>query len=298
MATAQLTPTRVGIHNVLIATDFSHCSKDALEFGLQLAKTYHAQAYVVFVVPTDQFLIAGPEAYVAAKDAGRRDLVELKAELKRAYSYIEGEDYHLYLLEGDVSQSILDFAHQMHIDLIVLGTHGRRGLGKALIGSVAESIFRHSPVPVLTLGPQGRRTPHVDLARNILLAADFTPASASAARYAVALAHKNQAELTLLHVASPKEVAHNQDRAAVLQGMKCKLAELLGPDPGVDCSLRVEVGPVASTILHTACEIQADLVVMSVKTSMGLLDRLRSPNSYQVVSESCCPVLTLRETEH
>ena len=74
MPTAQLTPIGVGIHNVLIATDFSSYSNQALDFGLKLAKGYKAPAYVVFVVPSDQFILAGPEAYVAAKEAARRDL--------------------------------------------------------------------------------------------------------------------------------------------------------------------------------------------------------------------------------
>ena len=154
MVTAQLTPVGVGIHNVLIATDFSTYSNTALRYGLQLAKSYEATAHVVFVVPADEFLIAGPEAYVAAKEAAARDLEELKAELGRKHSYVEGRDYHLCLLEGDVAQTIIDFTRNQRIDLIVLGTHGRGGLGKALMGSVAEKVFRQSPVPVLTLGPQ------------------------------------------------------------------------------------------------------------------------------------------------
>ncbi|MGA7459420.1 MAG: universal stress protein, partial [Candidatus Korobacteraceae bacterium] len=87
MVTAQLTPVGVGIHNVLIATDFSTYSNTALKFGLQLARSYKATAHVVFVVPADEFLIAGPEAYVAAKDAATRDLDELKAELQSKHSY-------------------------------------------------------------------------------------------------------------------------------------------------------------------------------------------------------------------
>ena len=62
MVTAQLTPIGVGIHNVLIATDFSRYSNQALQVGLKLAKGYKAQAYVVMVVPSDEFMLAGPEA--------------------------------------------------------------------------------------------------------------------------------------------------------------------------------------------------------------------------------------------
>ena len=153
MVAAQVTPNAVGIHNLLIAIDFSRCSNLVLQHGLALAKEYNANAQVVFVLPTNEFLVAGPDAFVAARDAACRDLNELKTELKVAYGYEEGKDYHLFLLEGDVAQCVLDFADKKHIDLFVLGTHGRGGLGKALMGSVAEKVFRRSPVPVLTIGP-------------------------------------------------------------------------------------------------------------------------------------------------
>jgi len=295
MVTAQPTPVRVGIQHVLIATDFSSYSKDALHFGLQLAKNYQAKAYLVFVVPTEQFLIAGPEAYAAAKDAGRRDLQELKAELLHTHSLVEGQDYHLYLLEGDVAECILDFACQKRIDLIVLGTHGRGGLGKALLGSVAENVFRNSPVPVLTLGPHVCRAPKNSTTRNILVAADFTLASERAALYAVSLAREHKAKLTLLHVASQKELDGVPDRDAVVQEMKKKLADLVGPDNELEISLLVEVGRVAPTILQTADTIKADLIVMSVRQTQGVLNRLMWPNAYEIVREAACPVLTVRD---
>src|ERR1019366_9512145 len=82
MLREQISPVGVGIHSVLIATAFFRCSTVAVDFGLELAHEYQAKAYLVFVLPSDDFLIAGPDAYVAAKDAARRDLLELKAELR------------------------------------------------------------------------------------------------------------------------------------------------------------------------------------------------------------------------
>jgi nucleotide-binding universal stress UspA family protein len=298
MVTAQLTPVGVGIHNVLIATDFSRYSNAALNFGLQVAKAYGAQAHVVFVIPCDQFLLAGPEAYVAAKDAARRDLEQLDAELRRTHSHVQGEDYHLYLLEGDVAQAILDFVQQKHIDLIVVGTHGRSGLGKALIGSVAERIFRQSPVPVLTLGPHLRRPTRDNGPKNILVAADFTPASARAARYAAMLARENKAKLTLLHVVDRKKLEHLPDQAAIKRGIETRLTDLLGSEAeAVDCSVHVEVGPVVPVILHALNELDADLLVIGVRRSSSVLDRLVFPHAYELVCESSCPVLTLRESD-
>jgi nucleotide-binding universal stress UspA family protein len=295
MVTAQLNPVGVGIHSVLIATDFSRCSAVAVNYGLELAHEYQAKANLVFVLPSADFLMAGPDAYVAAKDAARRDLLELKAGLRHTHSYTEGEDYHLLLMEGEAAQSILDCARQNQADMIVVGTHGRGGLGKVLMGSVAERVFRQSPVPVMTVGPHLHRAARGFAPRNILLAADFTPASEYAAHYASALARERNAKLTLLHVLDHPEMSGVADRAEITQGMERKLADLIGQDAeGLQLSCRVEMGKVVPAILHTVVEIGADLLVMGVRPWSGVLDRLMWPNAYEIVREAACPVLTVR----
>lgn len=295
MATAQLTPVGVGIRNVLIATDFSRYSNAALSLGLELSHCYHAAAYVVFVVPSDEFMLAGPEAYVAARDAAQRDLLELKDELHTKYPYLEDKDYQLALLEGDVTQAILNFAREKEIDLIVVGSHGRGGLGKAVLGSVAERIFRQSPVPVLTVGPQVQRTAGATAPRNVLLAFDFTANTERAIKFAVALARQHDAKLTLLHVIEhwPAEAAG--DCACMMQGLKEKIAALVQEEgQGLRCSFRVEVGGVADTILYTANGIEADLVVMGARSQVKVIDRLKCPHTYQVIRAAACPVVTVR----
>ncbi len=294
MATAQLTPIGVGIHNVLIATDFSRCSNQALDIGLKLSEAYQAQAYVTFVVPSDEFMLAGPEAYVAAKEAARRDLENLKTELTKTHTCVEGKDYHLYLLEGDVATSILNFAQQKHVDLIVLGTHGRGGLEKALMGSVAEKVFRASAIPVLTIGPHARHASDALAPKNVLVAANFSPDGERAARYAAGLAAEHHSRLTILHVITPKELEHVPDRDRVLRAMDQNLQELLGPE-AQDCQRRVECGRVAPTILRTAQELNADLLVLGVHAAAGVLTRFMWPIAYEVVREASCPVLTVRE---
>lgn len=295
MATAQLTPIGVGIHHVLIATDFSHCSNQALEVALKLAKSYKAQAYIVFVVASDEFMLAGPEAYVAAKEAARRDLENLKVELRKSHWGMEGKDYQLYLLEGDVAQSILGFAHEKQVDLIVVGTHGRGGLGKAMMGSVSELVFRGSPVPVLTIGPHAHHLHEALEPKNILVAADFTPASERAAQYAAGLASKHHSRLTLLHVLDPKELEHQPDRDRILQVIDADLQGLLGREACVPCMRRIEYGRVVPTVLRTADELEADLLVLGVRPAAPLWTRFTWPNAYEIVRDSPCPVLTVRE---
>ena len=297
MTTAQLTPSKVGIHNVLIATDFSRYSNTALLFGLGLARDYKADAYVTAVVPATEFMLAGAETYVAAKEATRRDLLELRDELSRSHSYVEGKDYHLSLLEGDVARALLDFAREHEVDLIVVSTHGRSGVGKLLMGSVAENIFRHSPVPVLTIGPHVQRSGHPPAIKNILLPVDFSRGSERAVHYACALARERSATITALHVLEPGVLkSTTPDRAHVTDEIKTWLTKLVDCESsGTHYSLRVESGRVQTAILHAARETAADLVIMGVRPWNGILDRLMWPHAYEVVRESSCPVITVRQ---
>jgi nucleotide-binding universal stress UspA family protein len=295
MTTAEIAAVEVGIHNVLIATDFSHYSNQALNFGLDLTHAYHAKAAIVFVVPGDEFMVAGAEAYAVAKETAHRDLLELQHELRKKFTYIEGKDYQLFLLEGDVAQAILDFASQNKSDLIVLGTHGRSGLGKMLMGSVAERVFRHSPAPVLTLGPHLHRRAKAGAPRSILVPVDFTPASERAAHYAVALATQHDATLTMLHVIERWPTKGQSDHEHVTQELRDKLEGLISHEAKrMRCSFRIEVGQVVEKVLYTAGAVEADLVVMGVRPRIGLLNPLMWPHAYQIVCEAGCPVLTVR----
>ena len=132
-------------------------------------------------------------------------------------------------MEGDAAQSILDCARENNADVIVVGTHGRSGLGKILMGSVAERVFRQSPVPVMTVGPHLHHPGRGFVPRNILLAADFTPASERAARYACALAREHNAKLTMLHVLDCAELSGVADRAEVMMGIEKELTDIDWP---------------------------------------------------------------------
>jgi nucleotide-binding universal stress UspA family protein len=293
MATAQLTTTGVSIHTVLIATDFSLPSSAAMRYGFELARRYQAEAHLVFVTPIQDYLLAGPESIGYARDAARRDLLELQSELKQNCDYQEGLDYHAHLLEGPVADSILDCARDRHADLIVVGTHGRGSVAKMLMGSVAERVFRHSTVPVLTIGPHvGHR--NVD-PKNIVLATNCSPASERAAHYACSLAREHHALLTVVHAVEHMPEHAQCDHERLAQAMEEKLAQLIGnASEGIDVRYRVCFGQPAIEILRAARDCQADYLVLGVHQRPGLLDRFMWPTAHGVVREATCPVLTVR----
>jgi nucleotide-binding universal stress UspA family protein len=295
MATAPLTASGVGIHNVLIATDFSHHSVAALNYGLNFAHRYSAHSEIVYVLPADEYALAGPEALTAAKDAARRDLLELKTILRHSPAFEEDVDYRISMLEGSAADCLLEWARERKIDLIVVGTHGRGGVGKIILGSVAEKLFRHSRVPVLTIGPHVHRSAEIGGAHSILASCDLTPRSHPAIQFACAMAKEHHSTLTVLHVIGQSNEGMKVDPERVKKGITEELAKIVGKHAdGVDVRYRIESGKVASAILDASAGIDANLIVLGVRPSSGLLDRFMWPIAYELVREAACPVLTIR----
>ncbi len=294
MATAMPKTTGVSIQNVLIATDFSRASSEILHAGMNFCHAYGAHTYILYVLPQTEFALAGFEAYAAARDVAKRDMQNLDDQLRQQYSREQGKDYELLISEGDVADSILATARDKHIDLIIVGTHGRKGLSKALLGSVAESIFRHSEIPVLTVGPQARHL-HPSGPRRLLVPVDFTAASQHSARYACALAREHHADLVLIHAIEDAKGGAMADLECLKHTVEQSLEELVQCEvkPG-QVQFIARLGRAVPTVLDAASEFEADMMVVGVHTYPGLLDHLRSQTAYDLVRQAPCPVLTVR----
>ena len=295
MAALQLTSVGVGIHNMLIATDFSHHSDIALRFGLSLAQSYGARVEIVYVLATDEYVLSGPEGLHAGTEAARRDLLDFKSRLHNLGSVGEYADCHVSMLEGPVAETILQCAREGKADLIVVGTHGRSGFGKVILGSVAEDIFRHSPVPVLTVGPSIHRHRGINQTHHILAPCDLTSRSHPALEYACTLAAEHNSQLTVLHVIDPANEVKSLNPGRVKKEIQERLLEVVGRrDRRLAIRYRVEFGSIPAAILRVASEIDSDLIVLGVRRSSGVLDRFMWPIAYELVRSATCPVLTIR----
>ena len=124
--------------NVLCPVDFTSASKAALVLASSLARDSKAMLHIVFVQEQAQEL---------ANDVGR--FHELWKTLPKATNV----DFEHHLLHGHPAEEIERFAEENKVDVIVMGTFGRRGLSRALLGSVAEAVMRNAKVPVLTVRP-------------------------------------------------------------------------------------------------------------------------------------------------
>lgn len=295
MATAEIAHHRVGIKHMLIATDFSRRSEAVLACGQDFARMFGAQAEIVYVLPVEGFAMAGAEGLMAGLDAARRDIMELRSRLRRNAAYNDDSDFKVTLLEGPVAECLLQCATEKRDDLIVMGTHGRGGLGKAFLGSVAEKVFRHATVPVLTVGPNVHPRARMVNIPHILAPCDLSARSHEAMHFTCTLAKAHQSRLTVLHVVESKAAGTKIDPEGVKQSIRENLVEIVGRDAnGLDISYRVEFGRVAASILDVATESHADLIVLGVRRSSGALDRFMWPVAYELVRDAACPVLTLR----
>jgi nucleotide-binding universal stress UspA family protein len=186
------------------------------------------------------------------------------------------------------------------IDLIVMGTHGRTGLNKAVFGSSAEEVFRRTSVPVLTVGPAVRNGGHNGgRFKCVLFATDFNEVSNMAAAFATSLAQENQSRLVLLHVLpAPKPGKSNKSEFSVAEALH-RVENLLPPDAELWCRPEpmVEHGAPGAQILAVADRCGADLIVLGVRgmdTLTGIATRMERATAYEVVAHAHCPVLTVR----
>ena len=168
---------------------------------------------------------------------------------------------HEGILErGELWNVLDDVIHRHSVDLIILGTHGKHGLKKCVLGSASEQIFRKASCPVLTIGPHVRKPPADGaLFKQIIFATDFSAGSLRALPYALSLAEENQGPLILPHVI-PLVPLNEEDQSAA--SARERLAELIPPEAAdwchPDCVVRFEFP--AEGVLTLAESQQADLM--------------------------------------
>ena len=283
---------QIALRNILFATDFEASASRALPFAVALADRHGAKFYAAHVIPPGAYALARPEKIDLT-------LAELQAHASRALNQIidplrqHGQCCGTLLGCGDVPNVLVEFVRNHGVDLVVVGTSSRGGLGKVLLGSTAEEIIRVAPCPVLTVGPHvtAEGTARV---RSIVYATDFSLGSLRAAEFAVSLAHEYQADLTLVHVVD-EVLTESPDRA--IQLTEQRLREMIPSEPQLlyEPEVVVETGPVAERILAVANELIADIIVMGVRGAGAFAQTASHFGSiaHKVVSLATCPVVTI-----
>jgi nucleotide-binding universal stress UspA family protein len=294
---AAIARTRTQIKNILFATDFSAAASAAIPYVREIAKHYGADLHALHVRPPIVSPVASPYSWAAEREAAQIADEGHRSALLAAFGGIQPK---VIIEDGDIHSCLQAAIQEEKIDLVVIGTTGRSGLGKLLMGSVAEEIFRDVSCPVLTVGPHSPSAPAPDgRLREILYATDFSPEAEAAASYAVSLAQEFQARLTLMHVISAQKPGELVGAWQLSASIEQLLRKLVPAEAESWCKPEyiVECGDAAEKILEVSKQRNTDLIVLGARPESGFPGagtHLPIATAHKIVSHASCPVLTVR----
>jgi nucleotide-binding universal stress UspA family protein len=287
---------------ILCPIDFSEFSVRAYQHALSLAEHYRAKLVAQHVVELWRYPYADYAASLgdyerfsqALREGGKEQLEEFVKN--HTHDEIQPE---LVVHEGIAPDSILSFAQAEKTDVIVMGTHGRRGFDRLMLGSVTDRVMRRAPCPVLAVGKashdsvaseEGRHRRHLS---RILFCTDFSDNSERALNYALSARAEYDAELTMLHVL--EEVSPPAKKEQAIATAKDELEKLI-PSAGrktPKIKTAVRIGKPYEQIIQLALEAQIDMVAMAVR-GRGALDlAVFGSTTYRVLQLGPCPVLAV-----
>lgn len=276
--------------NILFATDFSRCSESALPFARAIARGYGSTLHLVHIIGEEPMV--GPLGVPIRDPEPEREAARLQMDRLTRSANLQDVLHTVTLERGEVWDVVARLTRELHVDLIVLGTHGRRGLKHFVMGSVAERIFRHANCPVLTVGPEvqksGLLTGRIG---SILYATDFSPGSLHAFEYALSLARANRAALSLVHAIENDVLLNFVDESITI--VKERLEQLMPQDPGIRHNLIAEFGTPTDMILKTARDVGAELIVMGARKGASGAAHAPWATAHKVICYASCPVLTV-----
>ena len=284
--------SRIAINKILVATDFSNASENALQCAIALARRNQATLTLTHVLPSEGITAVGdtwPMVNDTVRHNAERSMVALQ-ELEE----VKALPHEVVLPSGDPGDAIVRAVADKHADLVVIGTHGRGGVSKLVMGSAAEKVIRHTPCPVLTIGPHVRFI-SADRFNHVFYATDFSSGSARALTYALSIAEEDRADLTLLHVIESKPASESeliewrrQDRDRLSRMLPADNDLAYKPD------IEVEIGIPKVEIVHLADTRCADLIVMGSHAGGAVSTHLPWTTLHHVLQQAHCPVLTVR----
>lgn len=282
-------PVGLRFRSILVATDYSPASATAVRLAARLAKQFHAKLHVLHAVVPALYGVdtRGPVPELALFDlmAARADLHKYALRIPELRTVKHKEIVFL----GGPMNGIESAGKSHNVDLLVLGSHGRQGLAKLAMGSVAEWAIGRLPYPVLVAGPACDQS--FRPFRSIVLGTDLEEQSRRAAQYAGSLATDYQARLTMVHVLPPGGTAET-GMGNELNANR-KLRTLLPAECEDSCTLKLDVrtGAIAPALLESARENKANLLVLGAPHRAPLTDHLPRTKLSAVIRTAHCPVL-------
>ena len=282
------------LRNILMAADFSGCSARALNYALGTAARYGATLHLFHCIDPTSYNIGAPDAVQTACEAAWRDMQRLESDLP-SRDQAKNVNVKLRVEAGELANILPEMVRDLDLGLIVVGTHGRTGWRKFVLGSVAETVVDHASCPVLVVGPYTDRDRLEKFGpESILFARDPSARFKLAESYAFSLARKYKSHLTVADVLedhSGRVLAQVSQFVFRESGLGDGAVE---NQPTMIPQLPTEIGTQSDLILRAAEDAAADLILLTVSAEHRFTNRLVSTNSYRVVCGAPCPVLAVR----
>jgi nucleotide-binding universal stress UspA family protein len=289
------------IERILCPIDFSEFSARAYAYASSLAHHYSAKLFVQYVVEQWQHPSLN---FAVSADVYERYCTELLVQgTEQLQKFLHchkkhGVEPRCIASQGTAADSILSFAKEQAIDLIVIGAHVIHGFERLMLGSVTERVLRMAECPVLAVPELPAET--VTLATEqgdvkldkIIACADFSDSSLSAFEYAISVAQEYDANLILVHVSQSDSKSGFADDPAD----KCRRMDKLvttQSKPASKITTLVKVGRAYQEISQLARDSGADLVIMHVHGRNSIDDAIFGSTTYRVVQLGVCPVLAI-----
>lgn len=275
---------RLDVRRVLCPVDFSPSAAHALDHAVRVARLFDADLDVLHAVPVvldvvEPFPPVLPDVMAPVVAAAEDELRRFAAPARDRHHRVR-----TLVRQGDAATVIEQAAAELRADVVVMGTHGRTGLRRAVLGSVAERVLHRVACPVLTVRGDADVPAVGPPFHRILCATDLGPSSHETVACALALAGESDAAVELVHVAAPPAAADARDRLG---------AEALPAASWCEVTTRVETGGVREAIVARARTTGAELVVVGAHA--GALRRvLLGSTASHVVRTAPCAVLVVK----
>ncbi|PIQ61016.1 MAG: hypothetical protein COV99_10500 [Bacteroidetes bacterium CG12_big_fil_rev_8_21_14_0_65_60_17] len=289
------------MRTILVPTDFSSSADSALAYAFQFAEVYGADVHILHIVERPMATVPDlpPEIVSLAQDKA----MDAMAQLLRRHGKTE-KDVTVTVkperLTTSIPEMIGTFAEENRCDLLVMGTHGRRGARRLLLGSVTEEVIRHSRVPALAVR-EGEEPDAAKKDRHILVPIDLSDSTDAALRVATDVALKFNARIELLHVVDigfypyygllKDPVAELEQKALDVAGKQLEKRAKKLRDVGIDVEIHRRKGHVADRILAFTSENDVDLIVMASHGRSGIDRVLLGSVAERVLRAARVPVM-------
>lgn len=317
----------IDIQSILLARDFSPVSSRALRYSVDLARRTGATLHILHA----QVLHSDPlTSGTSATAPGDEDLIrDQLSKYDNGDSVLSGEGKDIEVVEAVVrdvaaAPAILQYASENDVDVICVGTHGRRGIRRFLLGSVAEEVVRRADRPVISVRAPEDESTAFEAPSRILVPTDFSDPSRVALHHAVELAKIYDARVDVLHVVQQslhpafyvggvtdiRDIDPNieekvEDRLAdfleetfaeqsARSSLRGPAVETAPPMVDVDVTPHVVIGTIDTEVPAFIDDHENDLVVMSTKGQTGLDRVLLGSVAEKIVRMAPCPVLTVK----